>query len=133
MDPRVKPEGDMQGGRHGSMASVAVPMVVAAAAAVVVGVAVPVVMRVVVCIVMPVSVAMPMVVPHHRVVAIRTPFGLEGFLHLGHGHVHGAQQVGQHVVGFDLEVVGLEFDGHMAVAQVVGRTHQVKGLSLIHI
>jgi hypothetical protein len=30
--------------------------------------------------------------------------------------VHGAQHVGQHMVGLDLQVVGLQLDGHMAVA-----------------
>ena len=54
-------------------------------------------------------------------------FGFEGFAHLGHIQVHGAQHVGQHMVGFDLEVVWPQFDGHMAVAQVVGRAHQVEG------
>ena len=37
-----------------------------------------------------------------------------------HDQVHGAQHVGQHVVGFNLQVGGLELDGHMAVTQVVG-------------
>ena len=30
------------------------------------------------------------------------------------------------MVGLNFQVVGLQFDGHMAVAQVVGSTHQVK-------
>ena len=38
-----------------------------------------------------------------------------------------AQHVGQHRVGLDLQVVGLQFDRHMAVAQVVGGAHQVEG------
>ena len=51
---------------------------------------------------------------------------LERLVDLQHGQVHGAQHVGQHMVGLDLEVVGLEFDRHMAVAQVVGGADQVK-------
>ena len=52
-----------------------------------------------------------------------------GFKRLGgflHGQVHGAQQVSQHMVGLDFEVIGLQFDGHVAVAQVVGSAGQVK-------
>jgi hypothetical protein len=41
--------------------------------------------------------------------------------------VHGAQHVGQHMVGLDFQVVGLQLDGHMAVAQVVSGAGQVKG------
>jgi hypothetical protein len=51
--------------------------------------------------------------------------GFKGLLHGLHDQVHGAQHVGQHVVGFNLQVVGLELDGHMAVAQVVGGADQV--------
>ena len=64
---------------------------------------------------------MLVVVPQQGAVAVSTAFGLKRFLHLGHRHVHGLQQFGQHMVGFDLEVVGAQLDGHMAVAQVVGR------------
>jgi hypothetical protein len=65
-----------------------------------------------------------MAVPAGRIGAA---FGLEGVLGFGHGQVHGAQHVGQHVVGFDLQVIGLQLDGHVAVAQVVGGAGQVKG------
>ena len=44
-------------------------------------------------------------------------FGLERQVLLGHDQVHGAQHVGQNVVGLDLEVVGSQFDGDVAVAQ----------------
>ena len=40
--------------------------------------------------------------------------------------MHGAQHIGQHMVGFYFEVVGLQFDRHMAVAQVISRTREVK-------
>ena len=45
--------------------------------------------------------------------------------------MHGAQHVGQHMVGFDFQVVGFELDRHMAVAQVVSRAGQVKGRSVL--
>jgi hypothetical protein len=54
----------------------------------------------------------------------------KGMLHGLHDQVHGAQHVGQHVVGFNLQVVGLELNGHMAVAQVVGGSDQVIGCAM---
>ena len=63
--------------------------------------------------------------------AVRTTFRLKGFMHRHHGHVHGAQHVGQHMVGLDLQVVGLELDGHMPVAQVVGSANQVVGRAVL--
>jgi hypothetical protein len=62
--------------------------------------------------------------------AVRATFGLEAAVLFAHRQVHGAQHVGQHVIGFNLQVVGLEFDLHMAVTQVVGRTHQVEGRAM---
>ncbi len=59
--------------------------------------------------------------------AVGTAFGLKRQIGCHHGHVHAAQHVGQHMVGFNLQVVGLQLNRHMAVAQVVGGTHQVKG------
>lgn len=73
------------------------------------------------------SLRVPIVLPAtHRVSA----FGLETHLRLGHVQVHGAQHVGQLRVGFDLEVVGLQFKLNAAFAQMVGRTHQVEGRAM---
>ena len=66
------------------------------------------------------------IVPMAAVGGVGTVFGLERFVHLGHDQVHAVQHLGQHVVGFDLQVVGLQLDGHVAVAQVVGRADQVE-------
>ena len=44
--------------------------------------------------------------------------------------MHGGHELGQHVVGFYLEMIGLQFDRHMSVAQVIGGTHQVKGTAV---
>lgn len=57
---------------------------------------------------------------------IGATFGLEGRVLLAHDQVHLAQQVGQHMVGFELEVVGLQFELHMPVAQVVGGAQQIE-------
>ncbi len=74
------------------------------------------------------SVAMRMVVVTMAMTSrcIGTTFRLERHLRFDHGQVHGAQHVGQHVVWLDLEMVRFEFDLHMAVAQVIGGTHQIK-------
>ncbi len=63
--------------------------------------------------------------------AVGTAFGLKGQVRFDDGHVHAAQHVGQHMVGLDLEVVGLQLNGHMAVAQVVGGTHEVKRCAVL--
>ena len=58
---------------------------------------------------------------------IRAVLRLKGLFYSVHDQVHGTQHVGQHVVGLDLQVVGLQLNRHMAVAQVVGGAGQVKG------
>ena len=82
------------------------------------GRSVGVVMRVVMRMVVTGIVGMPMVMPTAMPCRIGAAFGFERQVLCFHDEVHGAQHVGQHMVGLDLEVVGLQFDGHMAVAQV---------------
>ena len=60
------------------------------------------------------------------VTAVRATFWLKRFVHGHHRHVHGAQHVGEHMVGLDLQMVGLEFNRHMAVAEVIRGTRQIK-------
>ena len=79
----------------------------------------------------PMRMTVSVVVSHHGVVAVGAAFGFEGFADLGHRHVHGAQHVGQHMVGLDFQVVRLQLDRHMPVAQVVGGAHQVKGAAVL--
>jgi hypothetical protein len=79
---------------------------------------------IVVCmVVMPMLVFMVMPTP---MLAISTVFGLKAFMHLIHDEVHGTQHVGQHMVRLNLQVIGLQLNGHMAVAQVVGGAGQIK-------
>ena len=54
------------------------------------------------------------------VFAVSTVFRFKRFVDSHHRHVHVAQHIGQHMVGFDFQMIGLQLDGHMAVAQVVG-------------
>ena len=72
-----------------------------------------------------------MVMPTAMPCRIGAAFGFERQVLCFHDEVHGAQHVGQHMVGLDLEVVGLQFDGHMAVAQVVGGACQVKRCAMV--
>jgi hypothetical protein len=67
------------------------------------------------------------VVARVRGCAVGAALGFKSFLNRVHDQVHGTQQVGQHMVGLYLQVVGLELNRHMAVAQVVGGACQVKG------
>jgi len=81
---------------------------------------------IVVCmVVMPMCIAMSMVMTT-PMLAISAVFGLKTFINLVDDEVHGTQHVGQHMVGFDFQVIGLQFNGHMAVSQVVGGASQVK-------
>ena len=63
--------------------------------------------------------------------AVGAAFRLEGRLRLVHDQVHGAQHVGQHVVGLDLQVVRLQLDGNVPVAQVVGGAQQVEARTVL--
>jgi hypothetical protein len=51
---------------------------------------------------------------------------LERFLRFGHRQVHLTQQVGEHVVGLEFQMVRLQFQGYMAVAEVVRRANEVE-------
>ena len=48
-----------------------------------------------------------------------------------HDQVHGAQHVGQHMVGFNLQMVGLELNRHVAIAQMVGGANQVERCAVL--
>ena len=73
-----------------------------------------------------VIVTVVMVVPAMPAAGVSPALGLKSRLGLGDDQVHGAQHVGQHMVGFDLQVIRLQFDRHMAVAQVIGGAGQIK-------
>ena len=91
-----------------------------------------VVAMIVVCVavvVMPMCIVRPMAMPT-PMLAISTVFGFETLMHLIDNEVHGTQHIGQHMVGFDFQVIGLQLNGHMAVTQVVGGAGQVKRRSM---
>ena len=77
------------------------------------------------------TVAVSMAVPMPMPACVRPGFRLERCLFPGHGQVHALQHLGQHMIGFDLQVVGLQLDLHMPVAQVVGRARQVEGRAVL--
>ena len=70
-----------------------------------------------------VGVSMPVCV---SAIAIRAAFGFKNLVHFGHREVHGAQHFRQYVIGFDFEVVGFQFNRHMAIAEMVCGTNQIK-------
>ena len=65
------------------------------------------------------------------VFAVSAVFRLKGFVHRNYRHVHISQHVGQHMVGFDFQMIGLQFNRHMAVSQVVGGTGQIKQAAMV--
>jgi hydrogenase/urease accessory protein HupE len=86
-------------------------------------------MHMTVCVVVIMCVAMIVRLPmalRVSVAAVRAAFWLKRFLHGHHRHVHGAQHVGEYMIGFDFQMVGLQLNRHMAVTQVISRTRQIK-------
>ena len=61
-----------------------------------------------------------------RGAGVGAAFGFKRLQDFMNRQAHGAQHVRQYMVGLDFQVVGLELDGHMAVAQVVCGTGQVE-------
>ncbi len=80
---------------------------------------------VVVIVIVIVIVPMPVAVRPTTTVAVRTPFGLERRGRFGHVQMHRRQHLGEHRIGFDLQVVGPHFDRDVAVAEVVRRPCEV--------
>ena len=69
----------------------------------------------------------PMTVSRAAMVrTVSATFRLEGFFHSVHNEVHRPQHLSQHRIGFNFEVIGFEFYGHMSIAQVIRRTSEVK-------
>jgi hypothetical protein len=62
--------------------------------------------------------------------AVGARLRLEGGVRFADIELHLAQHVGQHRVDFELQVIGLDFERDMAIAEVVGRAQQVKRLAL---
>ena len=70
--------------------------------------------------------SVPMFMSMPVVIAIRAAFGFKHFIDCRHREVHGAQHFRQYVIGFDFEMVGFQFNRHMAIAEVVRRANQIK-------
>ena len=65
------------------------------------------------------------------VFAVSAVFRLKGFIYCDDCHVHIAQHVGQYMVGFDFQMIGLQFNRYMAVAQVVGGAGQIEQAAVV--
>ena len=90
-------------------------------------------MCVIVCVAMIVRMTMVMVTVTgvRSVFTVCTVFRFKRFVDSHHRHVHVAQHVGQHMVGFDFQMIGLQFNRHMAVSQVVGGTGQIEQAAVV--
>ncbi len=53
-------------------------------------------------------------------VGVSAALWLERGVHVFHNEPHVHQHGLQHMIGFDVEVLSLNFDGYVAVAQVIG-------------
>jgi hypothetical protein len=58
---------------------------------------------------------------------IGSGLGLKRLIDVLHDEVHRTQHLSQHVIGLDLQMVRLQLDRYMAVAEVVRGTHQIEG------
>lgn len=127
-------DGDANGfatrsGRCCAGAVLGVPVCVCVIMAVIMTAAWSVYMTFFVAILVAFGMAMPVVMSVSMTVAasrIRATFWFERCRLFGHGQVHRAQHVGQHVVGLNLQMIGFQLDLNVSVAQVVSRTCQVK-------
>ena len=107
-----------------------VPMIMPMIMPMVMPVVMPVVVRVVVPMTVPMVMRVIMRVPM-TASGVGTAFWLKPFLASLDDQVHGTQHVGQHMVGLDFQMIAFELDLHMPVAQVVGRSHQIKGRAVL--
>ena len=80
------------------------------------------VMRVVIAMTVVVRVAVLAMAMRMSVAAVRATFWLKRFMHRHDRHMHGAQHVGEHMVGLNFQVIGLQLNGHMSIAKVIGGT-----------
>jgi hypothetical protein len=88
---------------------------------------------VVVAVVIVIAVAVIVAVIVMIVPLSRLPFGLigaalgfEGRVLLLHDQVHAVEHLPEHMIGLDLQVVGLEFDRDVTVAEVVRGAHEIE-------
>ena len=69
---------------------------------------------------------MSMVMRQQSAVPVSPPLGLKSFLDFLHLHAHALHEIGQDMVWLDLQVIGVQFDRDVAIAQVIGCTHQIE-------
>ena len=64
--------------------------------------------------------------------AVGTRFGLERRFHMCDGHAQAHEHVFEHRIGFKLQRIGAYLHGCVAIAEVVGRTHQRQAVVTRH-
>ena len=58
--------------------------------------------------------------------AIGAGFRLKGGLDRTDRHAHGAHQLGQHMIGFDFQMIRLQLNRNVPIAQMIGGPHEVQ-------
>lgn len=66
-----------------------------------------------------------------RACGIGTALGIKRQQGLVDEQVHASEHLGQHRIGLDLQVIGLQLDRHMPIAQVIGRACEVESCSVL--
>ena len=69
---------------------------------------------------------MSMVMRQQSAVPVSPPLGLKSFLDFLHLHAHALHEIGQDMIRLDLQVLCVQFDWDVAIAQVIGCTHQIE-------
>ena len=62
---------------------------------------------------------------------VRTAFRFKGFFNFIDDQMHRAQHVSEYMVWLYFQVIWLQFDGHMSVAQVISGARQVKRRAVV--
>ena len=62
---------------------------------------------------------------------VRAGFRLESGRNIGHDQVHLPQHVAQHVIAFEQQAIGLQFECDVPIAEVVGRAQQIEGRAVL--
>jgi len=61
-----------------------------------------------------------MVMRQQSAVPVSPPLGLKSFLDFLHLHAHALHEIGQDMIRLDLQVLCVQFDWDVAIAQVIG-------------
>src|SRR5574337_719181 len=77
------------------------------------------------------SIVLVIVMPGMAAARVGATLGLEGLAGLADDELHLLQHRGEHMVRLELEMVGLQFQRDVPVAEMVGRAQQIEGRAML--